>query len=156
MPYHKKLKISNYLATVQLEDPEWKEILNFNHSSCKIKKHYFSLADVTFYCDMSTNIPHPFIPETFRSKIFHHIHNLSHPGVLATIKLITKRYFWPHMKNLIKQFVQSCLSCQSSKIHKHTKAPTAHSLCQMHDLPIYISISLAHFHHLKVILIAWQ
>ena len=85
------------LATAQLEDPGLKEILNSNHSSCKIEKHYFSLADVTLYCDMSTNIPRPFIPETFRSKIFQHIHNLLHPGVSATIKLITKRYFWPCM-----------------------------------------------------------
>jgi len=111
------------LAIAQLADPELQEILNSNHTSCKIEKHYFSLEDVTLYCDKSTNVPRPFIPETFRSKIFHHIHNFSHPGVSATIKLITKRYFWPQMKKIIKQFVQSCQPCQRSKVHKHTKAP---------------------------------
>ncbi|KAG8180624.1 hypothetical protein JTE90_018242 [Oedothorax gibbosus] len=75
------------------------------------------------WCDTSTGLPRPLVPEQFRRQIFEHLHNISHPGVAATTKLICKRYVWPHMKKKIKLWVQTCEQCQRSKIQRHTKAP---------------------------------
>ncbi|KAG8199225.1 hypothetical protein JTE90_003653 [Oedothorax gibbosus] len=75
------------------------------------------------WCDTSTGLPRPFVPEQFRRQIFEHLHNISHPGVASTTKLICKRYVWPHMKKTIKLWDQTCEQCQRSKIQRHTKAP---------------------------------
>ncbi|UYV71845.1 hypothetical protein LAZ67_9000651 [Cordylochernes scorpioides] len=72
------------------------------------------------YCDISTGNPRPFVPENFRRQIFNSLHNLSHPGIRATRKLITQKYFWPKMNQTINHWSKSCLDCQKSKIHRHT------------------------------------
>ena len=51
------------------------------------------------------------------------MHNLAHPGVQGTIKLISDRYVWYQMKKDIKSWVQKCQQCGASKITRHTKAP---------------------------------
>ncbi|GBN74696.1 hypothetical protein AVEN_46542-1 [Araneus ventricosus] len=83
-------KILNFheISLSQLHDSELQKLLT---SNIIIEKHYFPLEDVTLYCDVSTNSPRPYIPKSFRSTIFENIHNLSHPGIRATRKLITKR-----------------------------------------------------------------
>ncbi|GFW97609.1 uncharacterized protein K02A2.6 [Trichonephila clavipes] len=74
-------------------------------------------------CDTSTGTPRPFVPTTFRKLIFEHLHNLSHPGIAATTKLICSRYVWPCMKKQIKTWVRGCDKCQRSKVQRHTKSP---------------------------------
>ncbi|UYV61001.1 hypothetical protein LAZ67_1003054 [Cordylochernes scorpioides] len=56
------------------------------------------------YCDISTGNPRPFVPENFRRQIFNSLHNLSHPGIRATRKLITQKYFWPKMNQTINHW----------------------------------------------------
>lgn len=41
-----------------------------------------------------------YVPEAFRRHIFDQKHNLSHPGVKNTTKLITLKYFWPNIKKI--------------------------------------------------------
>ncbi|GBM89585.1 Retrovirus-related Pol polyprotein from transposon opus [Araneus ventricosus] len=60
---------------------------------------------------------------SFRKLIFDHLHNLAHPGIAASTKLICARYVWPGVKYQIKQWVRCCESCQRSKIQRHTKTP---------------------------------
>jgi len=74
-------------------------------------------------CDTTTDIPRPFLPITCRRRAFDELHNLSHPGVKSTTRLIKSRYVWPEMEKDIKQWVQECLPCQQSKITRHTKSP---------------------------------
>lgn len=79
--------------------------------------------DVSILCDTSTVTPRPFVPLRLRESIIASLHNLSHPGVKTTSKLIKHRYFWPSMDASIKDFVKGCLRCQQSKVIRHTKAP---------------------------------
>ena len=74
------------------------------------------------WCDISNPYPRPFIPVGLRKSIFDSMHSLSHPGIGSTIKLIKSRYFWPNMDKTIKQFCAECVSCQCSKINRHTKS----------------------------------
>lgn len=64
-------------------------------------------------------------PSSLRDNIISSLHNLSHPGVKNTAKLIRERYFWPHVDKDVKLFVRNCIKCQQSKVHKHTKSPVS-------------------------------
>ena len=65
------------------------------------------------------------------------VHNLSHPGIKNTQKLLTARYVWVNMRQYIKNWVKSCVHCQASKTHKHTKT-------QFQDLPIGGKFKIIH------------
>ncbi|CAI2739044.1 unnamed protein product, partial [Dicrocoelium dendriticum] len=45
---------------------------------------------------------------------------LSHPGIRATVKLIADRYIWHNMRSDIQKWAKHCVTCQTSKIHRHT------------------------------------
>ena len=85
------------------------------------------LADVvidgqTILCDMSMDTPRPLVPGCLRREIFETLHGLSHPGIRASQKLIGQRYVWHSMKGDINRWCRSCIPCQRSKIHQHTKS----------------------------------
>lgn len=113
----------NKLSEEQLQDAEIQNFLSQSSPALKLQKHYFPLENVTLYCDLSTGTPRPFIPESYRTLVFNHIHNISHPGISATSKMISKRFVWPNMNKFIKNAVKSCQNCQRAKIHRHTKSP---------------------------------
>lgn len=75
------------------------------------------------YCDVATPYPRPYVPLKLRRSIFNNFHNLAHSGTNATTKLIKSRYFWPNLNRDIKNWCRECLSCQSSKIQRHTQSP---------------------------------
>ncbi|BHF70473.1 hypothetical protein SprV_0301352400 [Sparganum proliferum] len=55
-----------------------------------------------------------------RRQVFDILHGLSHPGVRATVKLITDRFVWPNINRDVRRWTRSCLPCQRAKIHRHT------------------------------------
>ncbi|GFU71041.1 transposon Tf2-6 polyprotein [Trichonephila clavipes] len=111
------------IAAAQLLDEELKQLLESNSTSLKLKQQYFPLEDVNLTCDVSTNVSRPFIPKDYRKIVFQHLHGLSHPGIAASIKLVTQRFVWLNIRRDIKARVNSYCHCQRSKIHRHTKAP---------------------------------
>lgn len=74
-------------------------------------------------CDVSTGQPRPVVPEAFRRKVFDAIHNLSHPSIRTTQKLITQRFVWTGINKQVGIWAKQCLQCQASKVHRHTNAP---------------------------------
>lgn len=79
--------------------------------------------NVTLWCDTSACSPRPFVPIASRDSIISFLHNLSHPGVKNTAKLVKQRYFWPCIDKDVQKFVQHCVSCQQAKVHRHTQSP---------------------------------
>lgn len=76
---------------------------------------------LTIWCfDENQEKPRPYIPEDLRFSIFKQIHDLSHPGPNATLRLLKKRYIWPGMKEQIRQWTKACDLCQKTKISRHT------------------------------------
>ena len=80
-------------------------------------------SSLTLLCDVSTGVQRPIVPTGWRKRVFDSIHNLSHPGILTTIKLVTTKFVWHNIAKQIRQWAKECLSCQRAKIHRHTKAP---------------------------------
>ena len=85
----------NALEQAQANDPELKEILKSDATALCLKKTYFPGFDVSLYCDSSNETVRPYIPMPLRRAVFDSLHGLSHPGVRATQKLVTKRFVWP-------------------------------------------------------------
>jgi cleavage and polyadenylation specificity factor subunit 1 len=77
----------------------------------------------TIWCDFSMGVPRPFVPLSQRKQVFAALHNTSHPGNRATVKLISSRYVWPGLNADVRQWAKSCIQCQRSKINRHTSSP---------------------------------
>ena len=104
------------IATNQETDDE------INEYKEKLKPYKFK-NDLHLWCDVSTPYPRPYVPQSDRPSILRSLHDISHPGIKATIYLVKSRYFWPNMDSYIKTYVRDCSSCQQSKVTRHTKSP---------------------------------
>ncbi|KAK4468952.1 hypothetical protein MN116_000087, partial [Schistosoma mekongi] len=94
-----------------------------SHTSLKLQQ--LPLGDTgTLTCDMSTGKPRPVVPPSMSRLVFERFHNLSHPGIKATVKLISDKFVWANMKSDIRQWAKTCLPCQKSKVHRHTISPS--------------------------------
>lgn len=77
-------------------------------------------------CETSTSAAaRPYLPLFFRRTAYQAIHDLSHPGIRATRKLVTARYFWPSMNSDINNWTRTCDPCQRAKVQQHTNSPIA-------------------------------
>lgn len=92
-------------------------------SSLKLRKEKIPDIDSKIYCDVSTQPPRPYITPEFRRQAFNCLHNLSHPGNTATVRLVTQRFVWPGIRRNCREWSRECLKCQGCKITRHTAAP---------------------------------
>lgn len=107
------------LASKQ-EDSEFRQLClqdNF------VFEQVISNCGFTVWVETSTGRQRPYIPQPLRHGVFKQFHNLSHPGVRTSRKLIKRRFIWPNMNIDIKNWVKSCHPCQLVKIGKHTRTP---------------------------------
>jgi cleavage and polyadenylation specificity factor subunit 1 len=74
-------------------------------------------------CDTSTGRPRPWVPHGFRRVVFDAIHNLAHPSVRSTRRLVAEKFVWPRMNAEVAEWARSCLACQTAKIGRHVRAP---------------------------------
>lgn len=79
-------------------------------------------SQLDFWCEVSKTNPRPYIPLEFRKHIFDDFHKLSHSGSKSSKKVLQQIYFWPRMASDINKWVRTCLSCQTSKVTRHTKS----------------------------------
>ncbi|KAI5738884.1 hypothetical protein M8J77_012282 [Diaphorina citri] len=66
-------------------------------------------SDVRIYCDVSTRTARRFITRPFRRTAFNSIHQLSHPSVNTTVKLVKERYVWPSISKDYRTWTRSCM-----------------------------------------------
>lgn len=109
------------LAKEQESDAELHDLIK-NGCSLTLKKIRLPESGIQVYCDVTT-CPRPYITGSFRKQVFNTLHNLSHPGVKATVRLITERFVWPGIRRDCRQWAKECQSCQRSKVTRHTSAP---------------------------------
>ena len=110
------------LADAQAEDPEIQEILQ-SKNSIHFTKVNLPMTAKPVLCDVSTGNPRPWVPKEFRRSAFLSLHELSHPGIKATQKLVVSRFIWPKINVDVRQWTKECLACQQAKIHRHTSTP---------------------------------
>jgi len=78
---------------------------------------------IDLWCETSSGKLRPFIPLEYRRPIFNSIHNLSHPGIATSINLLQQRFCWPSLKRDVSLWAKTCISCQQSKVCRHTSSP---------------------------------
>ena len=76
-------------------------------------------------CDESTGSPRPIILAALRRHYFQLLHGLLQRGVRSTQQLISSRFVWPGLGKDVRDWTRSCVACQRSKIHRHTRVPVA-------------------------------
>lgn len=111
------------LARAQNHDPELQKFLSDKITALKLQKVTAPDQNCEIYCDFSTRNVRPFVSNTFRRTVFNALHGLSHPGVRATVKLVTQRFVWPGIKKDCRQWAMECTDCQKNKISRHTYSP---------------------------------
>ena len=107
------------LSAAQLRDPEIEEAKT---SITNLRWKVVKIGETSLLCDISTGTPRPFVPKCFRRNIFEMIHTLSLPSIRATVQLVTEIFACHAMKKDIAAWTRTCISCQRSKIHRHTKS----------------------------------
>lgn len=108
------------LATAQQTDEELQKLLVLNSTSLQFTKLNLPGTSQELFCDISTSVARPFIPKDFRKTIFHSIHDLAHPGVRTTAKMVAQRFIWPSLRKDIKLWTKTCILCQKNKVTRHT------------------------------------
>ena len=68
------------------------------------------------------------VPHQHRSELIKAVHDASHAGVKSTLRQLQTSYAWPGMHRDVTHYVAHCLSCQQSKITKHTR-PLGAPMC---------------------------
>ena len=79
----------------------------------------------TVLCSVFKGKNRPIVPQVLRSVVFNKLHGIAHPGLKATQRLISDRYYWPGLKKDVRTWHKACEPCQKNKITRHTKAPFA-------------------------------
>lgn len=108
------------LAKEQENDIFILQKLRDKDSKLQIKKVFFPDSKTFIFCEISTDKARPILTDKFRRIAFDLIHNLNHPGIRTSRKLIKDRFFWPNMNSDIKMWARACIGCQRAKIHRHT------------------------------------
>ena len=111
------------LATSQKNDDELRKIQQNSESTLRIKPIQIPGTNAAVFCDLSTSTARPFVTRPFRKGVFDSLHCLSHPGINATVKLVTQRYVWPSMNSDCRKWARNCLECQRSKVSRHVTSP---------------------------------
>ena len=80
-----------------------------------------------------------------RLLILQHCHDMpmaGHFGVHKTLELVSRHYWWPHLRNYVEDYIRSCDACCRSKYPRHRP----HGLLLMVPGSLYQSIALFIFH----------
>jgi hypothetical protein len=87
--------------------------------SPSIQVIYRLVGDVHLLGDISTGVFRPFVPAAFRAAVIRSIHDIHHPGIRATTRLVSSSFCWPHMGRDVATAARNCMGCQKGKIHRH-------------------------------------
>ena len=73
--------------------------------------------------DISNGPARPFVPYSWRKRVFELMHGLGHPGVERTRQTITEKFVWPSIRQDVTKWARECQHCQRAKILRHTTPP---------------------------------
>ncbi|GFT68531.1 hypothetical protein TNCV_248481 [Trichonephila clavipes] len=96
------------IAEEQIWDEELQQLLHNN--SLKFKPSTLP-SGKKLWCDISTPKIRPYIPQKFRFQMFQLIHDLAHPGIKSTVKLMTEKYVSLDIKKEVREWAKACIRC---------------------------------------------
>jgi cleavage and polyadenylation specificity factor subunit 1 len=126
------------LAAAQMSCPDCQRAA----SSSVLRVTTIQMDNTSIMVDTSSGVFRPLVPAVFRRPIFEAIHNLAHPGIRATRRLIASRFVWPSLASQVAEWCRDCLPCQRAK-----------AAAQPSSLPQAIANPLQRFRHLHIDLV---
>ncbi len=99
------------LSFAQLACPDVQTMLI--SPSLSVVSRKYGAADVLG--DVSTGTFRPLLPARFRSAAVLSLHNIHHPGVKATRRMVCSSFCWPKMGLFVSALTRNCLHCQKGK-----------------------------------------
>ena len=109
------------MARQQSLDPEFRALLRNAQTGLSFRK--IKLGSVFLHVDVSNGPARPFVPLSYRRRIFNVVHGLGHPGIERTRQSIADKFVWPNLKHDVSRWSRECLPCQRAKIQKHIVPP---------------------------------
>jgi hypothetical protein len=102
------------IAAAQPQCPDYQRAEQ--SSALKVAKVQFEGSEVLV--DISSGVMRPLVPVQYCRRIFSAIHDLAHPGIRASRRMITRRYLWPNLAKDVAQWCRECQDCQRAKVMK--------------------------------------
>ena len=103
--------MENYVQAAGSLQPEW----------CTLPGRIRLLCDTS----LAPSAPRPIVPSSMVKLVLPTGHGLAHAGGNALLRDLSRRFVWRGMAKDVKDYARSCLSCQKSKITRHTRSPLA-------------------------------
>ena len=111
------------VAAKQQADASISNLMNSDTTTLSVETRTLSDSDKNIVGDVSRGSFRPIVPESMHKQVFDVSHSLSHPGIRATRSIIKERFVWPWTNSEIKDWVLTCIPCQTAKVQHHNKAP---------------------------------
>ena len=106
------------MAQEQQLDPDYTRLRNDRHSGLDFRK--VDLGRDTLIVDVGNGPARPFVPFSWRRRIFDTMHGLGHPGINRTRQMVAAKFVWPSMHTDVAKWAKECQQCQRSKVTRHT------------------------------------
>ena len=111
------------MARQQALDPELRELRRSAQTGLSFRK--VKIGSTYLFVDVSNGPARPFVPLSYRRRIFNVVHGLGHPGVERTRQSITDKFVWPNIRQDVCKWARECIPCQQAKIQRHVVPPIA-------------------------------
>ncbi|CAK9832763.1 Transposon Ty3-I Gag-Pol polyprotein [Anthophora retusa] len=111
------------IVAAQKSDEELKTLLRSQEHSLQMQRITWPDEEEGIFCDVAHGRARPYIPGCLRKKVFDSLHGLSHPGVRATKKPVTRKFVWPTVTKDCVTWARSCVPCQRAKVTRHVILP---------------------------------
>ena len=109
------------MARDQAMDPEFRRISADARTGLHLRA--VDLGQRKLIVDVSNGPARPFVPFSWRRKIFDVMHGLGHPGVERTRQTVAEKFVWPSLRSDVTKWARECIHCQRAKILRHVAPP---------------------------------
>jgi transposase InsO family protein len=114
------------MARLQSTCQDTQQLINSTNTSLQVQQ--VAVGNHVLFGDVSMGIFRPIVPLSLCRHVFEKLHNVSHPGVRATKRLVASRYVWRGSATDVATWSRECLKCQSSKVNRHVGLTPQHVL----------------------------
>ena len=110
------------LAVAQYGDVQLKALQASDSSALRFRQVETSADQPPLIVETSTGRNRLYLPAVYRRHAFERLHNLSHPGQRASVRLVADRFVWHGMRTEVSRWAKECSQCQRNKISRHTRS----------------------------------
>ena len=109
------------LAREQTLDPDYQRLANEARNGLNFRQ--VDIGNEVLIVDISNGPARPYVPYSWRRRIFEIVHGLGHPGVDRTRQAVSAKFVWPSMRADVSKWARECVDCQRAKIGRHVTPP---------------------------------